>query len=568
MTIVFVTYETPFAPCGGIAAVMSRLPAQVARLSGEATVVLSPLHHKLPKAAALLASVAGEVRVPLDGGQPAVSVVRYDDPRERGLSWQFLRCEDARLFAGAPHPYAVPHGDLLRDALFFGAAAGQALEVVAAGQPCTLLLQDWEGATAALALAAPAGVRSRHRLFLTLHNSYDTPCHAHDLKRVGIAPELCPALRPLGTFPLGVGRPAEGVSSLLQRALGRVEETVFTVSEQFALDLTTDLLQTQTAAPHLAGILRSRLRGIDNGPFVDLSAPQDVLAQAAVGQMRALWEWKASQRTAFLEALQELTPAEDRPVWGDVQNFCSGDCPWFVMAGRDDGRQKGYDVAAAAAEAYLDAGGTGQFLFFPIPGDEGLPGLAFLRRLAEKHAGRVLIVPFIFREGFMPALRGAAFGIMPSLYEPFGMANEFYLNGAAAIGRATGGIVQQVVPLRSAACFSRAVQDRSQRWHPPAAQPTGLLFRERDGLESAAADWAAFNAAGYQGSGRDRVEERRSYALFRAMAHELALALRDAARIWRDWPHLYGAMVAAGAAHIQQNFSWERAAAEYVRSIG
>jgi hypothetical protein len=31
---------------------------------------------------------------------------------------------------------------------------------------------------------------------------------------------------------------------------------------------------------------------------------------------------------------------------------------------------------------------------------------------------------------------GATAGVMPSLYEPFGMANEFYLNGTLAIGRA------------------------------------------------------------------------------------------------------------------------------------
>ncbi|MBI1899691.1 MAG: hypothetical protein HYS13_01085, partial [Planctomycetia bacterium] len=112
MTIVFVSYETPFSPCGGIAAVMGRLPAQVARLSGEATAVLSPLHHKLPKMAALEGIAVGEVRVPLDGNRPAVAVVRHDDPRDsvnNGArpSWYFLRCEDTRLFAGSPHPYAV-----------------------------------------------------------------------------------------------------------------------------------------------------------------------------------------------------------------------------------------------------------------------------------------------------------------------------------------------------------------------------------------------------------------------------------------------------------------------------
>ena len=37
-----------------------------------------------------------------------------------------------------------------------------------------------------------------------------------------------------------------------------------------------------------------------------------------------------------------------------------------------------------------------------------------------------MVLPFIFVEGYRAALQGAAFGVMPSLYEPFGMANEFY----------------------------------------------------------------------------------------------------------------------------------------------
>ena len=42
--IAFVAYETPFAPCGGIAAVMDFLPERMAAESGLETLVISPLH--------------------------------------------------------------------------------------------------------------------------------------------------------------------------------------------------------------------------------------------------------------------------------------------------------------------------------------------------------------------------------------------------------------------------------------------------------------------------------------------------------------------------------------------
>ena len=124
------------------------------------------------------------------------------------------------------------------------------------------------------------------------------------------------------------------------------------------------------------------------------------------------------------------------------------------------------------------------FLFFPpIQGDEGLPGLEFLRELACRFPEDVLAFPFIWIAGFTAALQAAAFGLMPSLYEPFGMANEFYLTGACVgVGRATGGNIEQIVPLRAGASFSRAVSVRANPHHSLSAHPTGILFRESDNI--------------------------------------------------------------------------------------
>ena len=79
----------------------------------------------------------------------------------------------------------------------------------------------------------------------------------------------------------------------------------------------------------------------------------------------------------MFRALEQLrNPLPDAvTLWGDREAFCTQDGAWIVMAGRDDPRQKGYDVAAAAVDAYLAEQATGplacRFLFFPIPGYEG-----------------------------------------------------------------------------------------------------------------------------------------------------------------------------------------------------
>ena len=545
MNIAFVSYETPFAPCGGIAAVMGRLPARVRSVSHTETIVITPFHHRLEKMASLGRSHEGSFGVALADRTVVVHVYRHD---QNQVPFYFLHPDDERYFAGQRHPYDVSGDDLLRDALFFGAALPRSLHVIDPGKRWTLLLQDWEAATAVLAAADHPG---RPRAFVTLHNSYDCTVSREQLAYAGINPESCPG------------------GTILQRALPLTELPVFTVSEQFAHDLTEDVLQTHVMAPQLQLTLKPRLIGIDNGPFVDSAIEPAILAEAEAGNYAALARWKGEHRKSFLAALQKLKPAEDRPLWGDVAQFGQGDAPWFVMAGRDDSRQKGYDVLARSAEMFLENEGRGRFLFFPIPGDEGRGGLGFLQKLAARYPGSVLVFPFLFREGFLGALRGATYGVMPSLYEPFGMANEFYLNGTVGIGRATGGIIQQIVPLRAAASFGKHVEQRTARWHAAGAAPTGFLFHEVDGLPSETDDWRAVNAAHYDrtGVGLDRVQERRNYPLFQSMADELCHALRDAAEVATEQPQLYFRLLTAGISHITQNFAWNRAALDYMRHV-
>jgi len=579
--LLLVAYETRFARCGGITAVMNHLPGYLRHAAGLATSVITPFHHRIPETQALAVRPVGRVDVPFFGDSVTVDLYRYDDR----WHWYFLDAqgyrlpqarqhgrEDERFFGGQRHPYDVGSNAaeqwaiLRRDALFFGAAVARALHELGPGIDWTLVMQDWQAVTAALASAGPNRPPGL-RLFLTLHNSYDSgSVTPEDLQGVGIHP---------GDVPATPTR-----STVLGRAIPLLDKPLFTVSEQFARDFTEDIFQSQVMADHLQDELRPpNVIGVNNGPFTSLAVPEKPgLADARQLNYEPLREWKSKQKAACVAALERFVPDEQtRPVWGRVASFAAmassgADVPWFVLAGRDDTRQKGYDVAAEAIRTFLAKPGNdaqAQFLFFPIPGDEGREGLFFLRGLAQAFPANILVLPFIFQEGYLAALQGAAFGVMPSFYEPFGMANEFYLNGAVGIGRATGGLLQQIVPLRSVPSFTPSVDRRSSRWHPGTVAATGLLYREPDDNPEVARDWKAFNDVAYlSASGQDRVAERRKYRLFTDMAAALERAIADAIAIYHrptDASGLqpYFAMLVAGIDHIQRGFSWERAAAKY-----
>jgi glycosyltransferase involved in cell wall biosynthesis len=310
------------------------------------------------------------------------------------------------------------------------------------------------------------------------------------------------------------------------------------------------------------------LYGRNNGPFERPRIDPEALDAARAGDYRPLAEWKRQKWIEFLDELRRLAPTEERPVWGDPGQFSGGATHGpgtkFIMAGRDDSRQKGYEVFAESADNYLKGGGEGQFIMFPIPGDEGICGLRFLEELANRHPGNVLVLPFRFREGFHAALQGSQFGCMPSPYEPFGMANEIALCGAVGVGRATGGNLHQIVPLREPPSFTEAVRVRADRWHGDSARPTGLLYRESE-LTSAEADWAEIIRADYdvKGGSKGRLEQRRKIPTFTAMVEVLTDTFKQAAGIYRDRTELYYDMLVAGVDHILRNFSWEKAAKEY-----
>ena len=556
--IAFITYETPYAPGGGIAAVMAHLPKSIHKSSGLPTYVISPYHRYIAKTTDIEQNmeVICKIQVPFDDRIFDIEVRALDNE----INWVFLKStsdtnENPPFFSGQRHPYDVEttsnQSILLRDSLFFGKAVSSALPAINAKCHWVILLQDWEAATTTLALSNQPEVIGKTSQFLTLHNSYDCGVSDGDLRRIGIS------------------RDREVGHTILEYSLPLLGNPIFTVSKQFAEDLSTEILQTEIMIPHITSQLRTRLLGVNNGVFMENAIPHDIYSSAVEGDYSSLRDWKNENRKQAFAAIDSFSPAKSTPIWGDTKKFDRGEAQWFVMAGRDDSRQKGFELACLAAERYLHINDQARFLFFPIPGEEGLSGISFIKSLAQKYPHRVLAFPFLFREGFFPILRGATFGMMPSYYEPFGMANEYYLNGVVCIGRATGGITQQVVPFRQASSFSLAVKKRSDRWDRQHTPATGFLFREPDDIPNKLVDWQAINAANnaINSQKSNRLEQRRKLPTVHAMVEEFVTCLEDASQIFQTNQDLYYQMVTGGISYIQKEFSWNNAAKTYLKHI-
>jgi len=264
-----------------------------------------------------------------------------------------------------------------------------------------------------------------------------------------------------------------------------------------------------------------------------------------------------------IEAYQRESAKRSKEPWGKDLDLSDPNLPVFLILGRDDPRQKGYDVVAAAIRMIPE--GKARYIFTPVPGDEGLVGLEFLRTLADDRPGEVQVFPFrLAPEPFKALQSGSSFMVMCSLYEPFGAATEAYLAGMPVVARATGGLVQQVVPYPSAA-LSRHGRQLVALFHDRNSRPTGFLFREPSTVDEKDG-WQQIIDCKYweKNPKADRVEDRRGNPLFDAMAQRAAWAFQDAIDLYATSQIHYAEMIHNGF-KLLDRFSWESAVREYQR---
>ncbi len=545
-TIVFVTFETELAPCGGLAAVMKWLPRQLA--ATESCFTIGPHFRIITRSKPVSSQIIDtgiEFSVQFGPESHQTRILKHVDS---GGYTTYLLDSDGR-FTAPRDPYFNPEDPhkLLHDSLFFCAAVPKALVALGEVRDLILHLQDWESAAAAHTIRHEPRIVSA-ACMLTLHNPYDKGLNTGEASLVS-AQNL----------------PGETV---LTRMIPLVDGGLTTVSRNFAKELTGDPLHTQVFADHLQDLFRKRgVVGIDNGLFGKLVFPfsEEARREAESGNFDPIREEKRKRRIELAETieayLRDMAGDPHTDVWGESLDLADAKLPVFLFLGRDDPRQKGYDVAAEAIRGIPI--GKARYIFTPMPGDEGFDGLNFLRTLALERPGEVMVFPFRLAPGpFVSLQRGSSFMAMFSLYEPFGGANEAYLAGMPVVARATGGLVQQIVP-QSDTALDWYGQRLVREYHAQGAEPTGFLFRE-PAAEDSATGWQRIVDCRYSKREPmgDRVEDRRGIPLFDEMVRRACASLQAAIELYSSDQIGYARMIYSGFLMLD-NFSWERAVNQY-----
>ena len=566
-TVAFLSYENRWARSGGIAAIATMLPAELAA-AGETVMRLSPLHAGLRTAPAPadLESL-GECAVAFDGVERPVSVFRATEGGREWILFGAAGFFDANGGAGGADPYIFGaetrqdrDGDgsrLLRDGLFAAKAIPAVLGLLSSsgrvGRNLIVHAQDWELAGVALTikeaqLGGPLdGIAAS--VLLTLHNPYD-----HLLSDDVLAAITDRTAR--RNWPLVHA----GNRTMLARMIPLFDGPISTVSRRFAQELTTDPLQTVHFAAHYREILSGQaVIGIDNGLFATLPGPDPELEAAIVGALGGRAEallalklaarWKALGRLGDYLARLNATPSQDEPVFGTLDGGkgrplaeLPDDVPLLLMTGRLDPGQKGFDVFAAAIDSLPE--GRGRYVISPLSPMSSDPDtrmqLDYFEELAERRRGEVVVLPFRISDIYLDLIRGVTWSVWPSLYEPFGGVTEPYVLMTPVIARATGGLVQQVVD------FGIAPGDA-----------TGILYRESVPTTRA---WQEVQQRAMQGALDPAV--RATTPLFRAQAEALRDAILAAADLYRDHPADYGRLLANLPAMCRV-LDWGRSVGEY-----
>jgi glycogen synthase len=320
-----------------------------------------------------------------------------------------------------------------------------------------------------------------------------------------------------------------------------------TVSKGYARDLVSHPVQTVHFADHLQEVFqRQGVVGVDNGLFFTVTEPpfsEPAIDQAKRGRTELILAEKREKRRHLLKHFHTYLPDT---AWGRLDDGEGGGLeglservPIFMMFGRMDPAQKGFDVLARAVEKTERR--AAKFVFALEAAGGVQPFVDDLRRLAEDRKGDVVFISDRMVAGYLETMAGVSYCVMPSLHEPFGAATEPYLKGTPVVAHATGGLQQQV---------------RSFREYPDAS--TGFLYR-----------------ADCSGPVREQLGRywdelldctdplrRRENPLYLSMVDALADALRTATDVYARQPDCYGKMLANLYDQAKQ-FSWAEAADEY-----
>jgi len=531
--VVFCSFENRFAKSGGLASVMTNILPFLKEVNAiPAVLLMTPFYPALMSESKLKTT---RRHFPLLFANKKINVEilesshRYSSPAKGIIKEYYLKSD---FFFNTSEklqdPYCYDESDtrksneLLRtNALFYCKAVPHALNALGIKEDIVCHLHEWQTALISLTAkeAMTSGMLKSCGTVQTIHNSYDAQFSWKTLTR----------LLDKNRRKKIINLPGDGLSSY-QIGLQLVDAPITTVSSNFAHELTSDIIQTKHYAPHLQNILKSNVPvGINNGMFVDYAPSFPGRENHTLNEVRTI---KLKNRKTLLKILSTYKPKERFGILtykGKTITKLPDHIPIIVMTGRLDPLQKGYFVLLRAVEKFAED--EVKVILAPLPARKS--DLDYFYEVACKCNGNVTVFPFRMNRGYQELQTGSTFGIMPSVYEPFGAAVEYMANGTVNIGRATGGLVDQI----DSEC--------------------GFLYRE-DAVFHTLKNVRAFVESS------DLVQARKMNPWVQSMADKLSAVIKKAVDIYQNHPDDYYRLIINGFKKARK-FSWESSAKKYFK---
>jgi glycogen synthase len=552
--VVFCSFESRFARSGGLAAVTKTiLPALAEIKEIEKVLLMTPFYPYIIDESKLSPAVIKPFEVIFAGKSIKVELLKYT-PGEKKIEEYYLK---ASGFFEASNPINDPYGYFPGDperneeaqrknALFFCKAVPVAMTALGIRENIVFHLQEWQTTLIALTCkqAMLEGTLKSCGCIQTMHNPFDSWISAEMLTKLTDNQKI----REDKNFK------ARGGFTAYQLGLQLVDAPPTTVSEHFAGELTSDQLQTGHFADHLQEILKkSGVVGINNGMFITfppdfsgkgVAPPTDYgicqknrvseginkKKEYTIDEVKTI---KLAKRKALLDILDNYHPKER---FGQLTyryrsiRQLPDNVPILVMSGRLDPFQKGYDILLRVVEKF--ARDEIKVILTPMPIKDS--DLDYFYKVAwkQKCKGNVTVFPIRMEKGYQELQIGSTFGIMPSIYEPFGAAVEYMVNGTVNIARKTGGLVDQIQHKKN-----------------------GFLYREipkfytLDNIKA----FARHN---------DAVQKRGRNPWVQSMVDELYKAIKEAMDIYQNHEDDYYRLIIEGFKQAR-TFTWQKAAQAY-----